>query len=109
MNTYLVMVSGGNDPRRRRRASAKIFTLLSAVGKPAICQLVSAGNLRKTIFDTFLLWYPNVSIVRPSRDLLLCDYGTETNYEKINEYKPYRARVHTMTLTISELPTSGTL
>ena len=39
----------------------------SGVGRAEICQRVSAGNLRKTIFDTFLLEYPIVSIVRPDR------------------------------------------
>ena len=30
------------------------------VGKREICQLTSAGSLRKTIFDTFLLLYPTL-------------------------------------------------
>ena len=30
-------------------------------------------------------------MLRPSRDLSLCDYQTELNYEKIMEYKPYMA------------------
>ena len=42
-------------------ASAKIFRGTYTVGKRGICQRVSAGNLRKTIFDTFPLPYSNLA------------------------------------------------
>ena len=50
----LVIGKGGSDPRRRRCVKQKF----QGCGKAEICQLNSAGVLRKTIFDTFPLQYP---------------------------------------------------
>ena len=54
--SYLVIGKAGNDPRRSRMRQQKF----RGVGRAEICQLTSAGSLRKTIFDTFL--YPILSL-----------------------------------------------
>ena len=59
--SYLVMVSVRVGPRPGDGCVSKNFKgYKSGNGKPEICQLTSAGSLRKTIFDTFL--YPILSL-----------------------------------------------
>jgi sulfur transfer protein SufE len=60
-HTLLVIGKAGNDPRLEGDASAKIFRGMLVVVKRRYANKVFVENLRKTIFDTLGLPYPNVS------------------------------------------------
>ena len=77
---FFMTVVSGNGKRQSRpafveRMRQQKFPCLARSGKPGICQLVSVGNLRKTIFDTFpyCILVSSQAVMTVGRIELLCD------------------------------------
>ena len=101
---------------------AKISRTTTGNGKREICQLNSAGVLRKTIFDTFRLPYSRLAYLLATTVLtvpmleLVCDWyavmdGTriiDNAYVSI-EYKPIMARAYTHTRNNKRVGWTGIL